>query len=77
MNAAKDNDIRAGLGRLLRKSEGIADVIRDVLDFRHLIIMGEDDCIQLFLERDDVAGKRVQPGRRNGLAERKAIHASG
>ena len=50
MNAAEDNDVRVGLRRLLRKPERIADEIRHVLDFRHLIIVREDDGVELLFE---------------------------
>jgi hypothetical protein len=50
MHAAEDDDIGVGLGRLLREAEGVADVIRDVLDFGHLIIVREDDGVELLLE---------------------------
>jgi hypothetical protein len=53
-----------GFGRLPGKSQGIADVIGQVLDFRDLVVMGQDDGVQPVLERENVAGKGVQPFRR-------------
>jgi hypothetical protein len=60
MHAAEDDDIGIGFGGLLREPEGIADVIRDVLDFGHLIIVREDDGVELFFERENLLGERLK-----------------
>ena len=53
MNAAEDDHLRAGLGRLLREPQRIAHEIRHVLDFRPLIIMGQNHSLQLAFQRPD------------------------
>ncbi len=45
MNAAKDNDFGLGFGRLLGKAQRIAHEIGHVLDFRDLVIVGQDDGV--------------------------------
>ena len=60
MHAAEDDHVRARLGRLLRQAEGIADKIRHVLDFRHLIIVREDDGVELFFERENLLRQRLE-----------------
>ena len=50
MHPAENDHIRVGFGRLLGEAERIADVIRHVLDFRHLVIMREDDGVELLFE---------------------------
>ena len=61
MHAAENNHIRVGLGGLLGKAERIAHKIRDVLDFRHLVIMREDDGVQLLFERKNLLRQRLEP----------------
>ena len=58
--AAEDDDIRAGLLRLLREAERIADVIRHVLNLGDLVIVREDDGVQLFLERENFCGDWIK-----------------
>ena len=73
MHAAEHNHVRAGFGRLLRQAERIADEIRHVLDFRHLIIVGQDDGVELFLERENLLRQRLEPALAawpGGLADR-------
>ena len=60
MHAAENDHVRVGLRRLLRKAERIADEIRHVLNFRHLIIVRENDGVELFLERENFRGQRFE-----------------
>jgi hypothetical protein len=60
MHAAEHDHVRARLGRLLREAERIAHEIRHVLDFRHLIIVREDDGVELFLERENFLRQRLE-----------------
>ena len=60
MHAAENNHVRVRLGRLLREAERIADEIRHVLDFRHLIIVREDDGVELFLEHKNFLRQRLE-----------------
>ena len=55
MNAAEDDYVGLGLRRLLREPQRIAYVIGDVLDFRHLVVMGQNDRVKLLLEHKDFA----------------------
>ena len=64
MDAAKNDDLGPGFGRLLGKAEGIAHVIGHVLDFRHLVIVGQDDGVQAVFELENIARQGVQPLRR-------------
>ena len=48
------------LRRLLREAERIADEIRHVLNFRHLIIVREDDGVELFFERENFLRQRLE-----------------
>ena len=61
MHAAEHNHVGVGLGRLLGKAERIADEIRHVLDFRHLVIVREDDGVELLLERKNFLRQRLEP----------------
>ena len=60
MHAAENNHVRVGFGRLLGKAERIAHEIRHVLDFRHLVIVGEDDGVELFFERKNLLCQRLE-----------------
>ena len=71
MNAAEDDDFGPGFGGLLGKAEGIAHIIGHVLDFGHLIIMGEHDGVELPFQAENLAGKGVPPRRRQGDARDK------
>jgi hypothetical protein len=71
MDAAEDDDLGGGFGGLLGKAEGIADIIGEVLDFRDLIIMGEEDGVELSFQVKDGAGKSVPPRRGQGDASDK------
>ena len=55
MDAAEDDHVGLGSGRLLGESERIAHVIGDVLDFGHLVVVGQNDRIKLLLEHKDFA----------------------
>jgi hypothetical protein len=48
MNAAKDDDLGIGLSRLAAQFEGVAAQIGQILDFRGLIVMRQDDGTALF-----------------------------
>lgn len=60
VNTAEDDDIGAGFLGLLGEAEGIADIIRHVLDFGDLVIVREDDGVELFLERVNLLGQRFK-----------------
>ncbi len=60
MHAAENDHVRVRLCRLLGQAERIAHKIRHVLDFRHLVIMGQDDGIQLLLERKNFLRQRLE-----------------
>ena len=47
MDAAEDDRVRVGRGSLPRKAERVADVIRDVLHLRPLVVVGEDHRVLL------------------------------
>ena len=68
MHAAENNHVRARLRRLLRQAEGIADVIRHVLNFRHLVIVREDDGIELLFERENFLRQRLESAFRHRAA---------
>ena len=68
MHAAENNHVRARFRRLLRQAEGIADVVRHVLDFRHLVIVREDDSIELFFERENFLRQRLESAFRHRAA---------
>ena len=57
-DAAKSDDLGVGRRRLARQIEAVADEIGEVLDFRLLVIMGEDDGVALALEPLDL-GQQV------------------
>src|SRR5207248_5046871 len=42
VDTAKDDRLRVGRGRLARKAERVADVVRDVLHLGALVVVGED-----------------------------------
>ena len=69
MDAAEDDHIRAGAGRLLRKTEGVAHEIRHVLNLWHLVVVREDDGVVLALEGKNFAGKRLGLGGRARTAQ--------
>ena len=73
MNTTEDDDFSAGFGGHLGEAEGIADVIRDVLDFADLVIVREDDCVEFLFEIEDVFGKSVETGRGNALDSFEAV----
>ena len=54
-DAAKGDHVGVGLGRLARQIEAVADEIREVLDLRLLVIMGEDHRVALALQPLDLA----------------------
>ena len=76
MDPAEHNDVRVGLRRLLGQAERIPDKIRHVLDFRHLVVMGEDDGVQPALEIEDLHGQRLRLRARHRLAKRRSIRAA-
>ena len=71
VDAAEDD---GGLRDLLPddgEAERVADVVRDLLDLRELVVVGEDDRVlllregaDLLLERGDLAGRQVAAGLR-------------
>jgi 4-hydroxy-3-methylbut-2-enyl diphosphate reductase len=74
MHAAENDHIRVRLGRLLREAERIAHEIRHVLDFRHLVIVREDDGVELLLERENFLRQRLEPAL--AIAPRGCISAT-
>ena len=56
MNAAEDDDIRLRARRLLGEPQGIPDKIGHILNFRHLVVVGQNHSIQLFLQDEDLPG---------------------
>ena len=60
MHAAENDHVGVGFCRLLGKSERIAHEIRHVLDFRHLVIVRQDDGVQLLLERKNLLRQRLE-----------------
>jgi hypothetical protein len=60
---------------LLREAERITDVIRHILNLRHLIIVREYDGVQLFLERADFSGERGETFAAHRRAKLEAVAA--
>ena len=58
MHAAEHDYVGVRLRRLLREAERIANKIGHVLNFRHLIIVREDDRVKLLLERENFPRQR-------------------
>ncbi|CAN5630060.1 hypothetical protein BH20ACT10_BH20ACT10_21710 [soil metagenome] len=54
MYAAKHDDIGVGFLSLPRQPERVPDIVGDVLNFRLLIIMREDDRVHLLFETLDL-----------------------
>ena len=77
MDAAEDDDVGGGFGGHLGETEGVADVIGDVLDFWDLVVVGEDDGVEFFLEGEDVAGEGVEARGRSAGDGFEAINAGG
>ena len=65
-HAAEGDHVGVGRGRLARQIEAVADEIREVLDFRLLIIMREDDRVALALQPLDL-GEQVEALQADGL----------
>ena len=59
-DAAKGDDFGIGRRGLARQIEAVADEVREVLDFRLLVIMGEDDGVAFALQPLDL-GEKVEP----------------
>ena len=59
-DAAEGDHLGVGRRRLARQIEAVADEVREVLDFRLLVIMGEDDGVALALQALDL-GEQVEP----------------
>ena len=75
MDAAEDDHVGLGLGRLLGEPQRIAHVVGDVLDLRHLVVVRQDDRVKLLLEDKDLARQRIQLRARHRLAHREPVHA--
>ena len=54
MDAAEDDHLGLGGGRLARQPERVADEVGDVLDLRHLIVVREDHSLALGDEPADL-----------------------
>ena len=54
VDAAEDDHLCLGGGRLARQTERVADEVRDVLDLGHLVVVGEDHCLALRDQRADL-----------------------
>ncbi len=50
MNAAKQNDVRIRFRRLITQAQRVADKIGHVLEFRDLVVVGQDNCVSLALQ---------------------------
>ena len=57
-------------GRLAREPERVADVVGDVLDLGHLVVVGEDDRVALGGERADLVARasRSRSGVSSGVS---------
>src|SRR5208283_3686809 len=75
MNAAEDNDVRPGFGRLLRQARRVAHKIGDVLNFGHLVVMGENDSVKLLFEREDLTRKRAKLRAGHRCAQRQTVRS--
>ena len=75
MDAAKDDHVSRSARRLLAQPEGIPDIIGDVLNLSHLVIVSEDNGVELFLQGKNVARERVDSGGRRGLPQFEAVYA--
>jgi hypothetical protein len=53
VDAAEDDRLRVGRGRLAREAERVADVVRDVLHLGSLVVVGEDHRVLLSGELAD------------------------
>src|SRR5687768_13771976 len=65
MHAAEDDDIGFGLCRLTAQTERVADEVSDVLDFRTLVVVRQDDGVPCSRQLLDLSGKRgvtISPG---------------
>ena len=62
-NAAEGDHLGIGRRRLARQIEAVADEIREVLDFRLLVIMREDHGVALALQPLDLAEQVEAPCR--------------
>jgi len=60
MHSTEHDDVGVGLDGLLRETEGIADVIRDVLDFGDLVIVRQNDRVELLFERVNLFAERFE-----------------
>src|SRR4051812_18057716 len=57
MDAAEKNHVSRGLGSLVAQPKGIAHEIGRVLQFRDLVIMGQNDGVPLFLKLLQLLGQ--------------------
>ena len=57
MDAAEEDDFGVGFGGLEAQSQGVADKIGYVLDFRHLVVVRENDGIAFPLQLRDIRGQ--------------------
>jgi len=80
VNAAEDDHLGLGGGRLLRELQRVAHEIRDVLDLRVLVVVGEDHRVQLLAQALDPAQERLAlrhgPFRRGRLAGERQRHGA-
>jgi hypothetical protein len=58
VDAAEGDRVGARGGRLTREAERIADVVGDVLDLRHLVVVREDHRVARLGEGADLALER-------------------
>ena len=54
MHTAEDDNIGIGFLGPVGEAQGIADVVRNVLNGTDLVIVGENDSVALFFEAKDV-----------------------
>src|SRR5437763_1693008 len=76
MDPGENNDLGARFGGLLREAKRIAYVVSHVLDLWDLVIVGEDDRVELFLQRENLPRKRVELRRRHRLAHFQPVRVA-
>jgi hypothetical protein len=55
VNTTEDNHVGIRLGGLNAQAERVSHEVGHVLDFLDLVVMGEDDCIPLALESQNLS----------------------
>ena len=84
VHAAEGDDARVGSRGLAGEAEGVADVVRDVLDLGHLVVVGQDDGVALAASARtsawsagmDSSDRRLMAGTIGGGAVRQSASSS-